>query len=247
MRVLLVLVSAVSGCVPPSPSAITGAVCGFPPVWLDAAAAADPPPYPSEACVDAVLDDLSVDLDAVLAADGLADPYGLVRGEDLGGTAIGSLLWAAHALLAADLGPLGRLGGEWATGTFASEVSAVRAPGGEDALGAMLYDYVAANVRSTTIGSRRDAAAGMQRGTLYLYDLPGGIDGAAVLVHEARHRAGPDHVLCGGELSCDADRTGSVAFELAVHQAALDAADDETIREIEQSWIEALEVRILSR
>lgn len=234
-----------AGCAEPPRFAETRAICGFEAERLDVASMMAPPAYPSTACVDAVLDDFDVRLGPVLAADGLADPYGVTRGEDLSNTALGDLLGAARALLTVDLGERADIDTPWATRAFLDALDETAARTGAREVGALLYDYVTHEVRRTTVGDRTDAAAGLLRRKLILYDLPGGIDGAAVLVHEARHRAGPDHVLCGGEPVCDASTVGSFGFEIAVHAIALDHTEDVLAREIEAGWIDALGERIL--
>ena len=98
----------------------------------------------------------------------------------------------------------------------------------------------------SSISARRRARA-LRRHHLILYDLPTGIDGAAVLVHEARHQRGPDHLWCHGEPGCDLDASGSYGFQLAIHELARDAAGDELMGRVEQSWIDALDERILGR
>jgi hypothetical protein len=74
-----------------------------------------------------------------------------------------------------------------------------------------------------------------------------GIDGAAVLVHEARHQSGPKHLWCGGEPVCDEDATGSYGFEMAVHEIVRDVATDELLQRVQQGWLDSLEERILGR
>jgi hypothetical protein len=233
------------GCASPSRWADTRSVCGFTDAPLDAASMAAPPVYPSEACVDAVLDDFEVDREALLDWDELADPYALVRGERDGATAVNDLLWAAHALLTVDLGRLNEVEGTWVSDTFRRQLAAVGDPIASPPVSALLYDFVTGEVGLTAPGAREDASAGLQGRTLWLFDLPAGIDGAAVLVHEARHRSGPDHLWCRGRPMCDVDATGSVGFELAVHELAAQAADDEALAKLERGWLDALSERIL--
>jgi hypothetical protein len=240
----VVLFALLTACAPSPRWSDTRALCGFEPAPLDRALTAV---FPSEACVDRVLDDLDADRDALLAADGLSDPYGLVWGEDLEGTATGALLSSAHALLTVDLGTRASVNGRWATPAFRGALDEVARHTGAQETSALLYDYVAHAVHRTTSGEREGALAGLHRRTLFLYDLPFGIDGAAILVHEARHDEGPDHVWCNGEAGCDSDPTGSYGFQMAVHEIARDATRDPWIRKIEQSWMDQTEHRILGR
>jgi hypothetical protein len=231
MQVMAVLLA---GCAPSSSWESTQAVCDFPMSQVDASSFVTPPAYPSASCVDAVVADFGFDMDS--------EPYALLDGEPDADSALGRLLWAAHALLTADLGPLDALQGAWATPSFREALAGPSlAP-----VNARLYDYVTSRVDMTLSADHADAAAGLQGDTLLLYDLPAGIDGAAVLVHEARHRDGFDHVPCGGEAICDADLAGSWGFELAVHELARDHSVDELAREIEQSWLDAIPARIVA-
>ena len=233
-------VALLTACSPASRWESTSAVCAFPPATLDAASLAAPPAYPSEACVDAVFDDLGVDRSALLAADRLEDPYGLVWGEDMAGTRVGDLLWAVHPLLALDLGRMGAIDGRWAGEAFR------RAVGGADAdpVTQVLYDYAVGEIGATTT-EPLDAAAGLRGRTLVVGELPVGIGGTAVLIHEARHRRGPDHVSCGGEPVCDRTDDGAVGFQLAVHEIAQGRAADELMARTEAQWLEVLQARIL--
>ncbi|MEQ1506850.1 MAG: hypothetical protein ABMB14_31775, partial [Myxococcota bacterium] len=118
MRVALAAVvgmAVTSGCasVEARRYAQTRAVCGLEGTEpITAEAYHDEPTYPSEACVDAILDDLGADREALLAADDLADPYAGVRGEPSLDTVVGTLLGAARALLVTELGDAGGAIGE---------------------------------------------------------------------------------------------------------------------------------------
>jgi hypothetical protein len=219
---MLVVAVSLAGCEASSSWESTQAVCGFEMTQVSAASFVTPPVYPSSACVEAVVEDFGFDGDA---------------------DALGRLLWAAHALMTTDLGPVDELSGAWASSSFREALAGRWGT----PVNVLLYDYVTARVEATLSGSHADAAAGLQGDTLFLYDLPSGIDGAAVLVHEARHRDGFDHVACGGEAVCDEDGEGAWGFELAVHELARDHSTDELARDIEQSWLEALSGRIVGR
>ncbi|HHO53971.1 MAG TPA: hypothetical protein ENK18_24650 [Deltaproteobacteria bacterium] len=245
MRTLPLLAPVLAACAPESRWAQTQAICGFEASALDVAAFASPPRYPSRACVDAVLDDFGLDRGLLLDADGLTDPYTLVEGSSDGQGLIDGLLWSAHALIASDLGTLDAATGIWLTDAFRTTLDDIHRTTGQDALGPLLYDYVTGRIHHTTV-EPLDAAAGMRGRTLVLVDLPVGIAGSAVLVHEARHSEGLQHVACGGRMICDPDATGALGFELAVHELARDAADDRVIAEIAETWLETLEVRVLS-
>lgn len=244
MRVLLPALLA--ACAPGSRWTQTQAICDFQAAPLDVASLASPPGYPSRDCVDAVLDDFGLERDVLLAADGLEHPYALVEGRTDGQGRIDGLLWAAHALIASDLGHLDDARGVWATDAFRTTLGDIRRDTGHGALGPLLYDYATSRIRRTTV-EPLDAAAGMRGRTLLLVDLPVGIAGAAVLVHEARHSEGLEHVACGGGVICDPDATGALGFELAVHELARDAAEDQVVEEIASTWLETLRGRILSR
>jgi hypothetical protein len=201
----------------------TQAICDFEMTQVTADSFVIPPIYPTSACVDAVVADFGLD----------------TTDED----ALAGLLWAAHALLTTDLGPVDEMQGAWVSPSFRRALAGPeRAP-----VNVRLYDYVTSRIEVTLAGTRTDAAAGLQGDTLFLYDLPPGIDGAAVLVHEARHHDGFEHVLCGGEAVCDEHEVGAWGFELAVHELARDHSVDELARDIEQSWLEVLPERIVEK
>lgn len=224
----------------------TSAICRFDAGPVDLTAYTAEPAYPDDACVDAVLADFSADVPALLAADGLRDPYDVVRGEPALGTVVGSLLGAARAFHTTELGTLDDLA---ADDPLRTELDAVSQVTGDDRIGPLAYDFMTARIAGTTSGDTGDADAGMNRRTgRMVWDLrdAAALDGAALLLHESRHRDGWRHVDCGdGTSVCDEGDGGPVGFQMAMHARVLAAASDGSVVDLESERIDWLAGRIL--
>lgn len=196
----------------------TRTACGLAPVPLDAEVYLRPPSL--DDCRDLVLADLGAD-EASLAAAGTLD----------------ALLAAAAALLAIDLGGVDEL----PDGPLADALGEVAAETGGDELAGLLYDYAASRFTATVGADDDEAHASVDTGSGVLRwseRTAAGLDGAALLVHEARHRDGHHHVACAdGEVVCDEGDDGAWGLQLAVHEAALAATEDELVGSAEEAWI----------
>lgn len=212
------------GCVAPveveARFAQTQAECGLHPMPLDAEIYVDPPALDEE-CAAAVLDDFHADVDS-LADAGTLD----------------TLLQAAAALMTVDLGPLRALPGS----PVAEALRETAEVTGGEQVAELLYDYAAG--RFTAVVGETDpdvhASVDTRSGVLAWAEVgAAGIDAAALLVHEARHRDGFDHVPCGsgGARTCDAGTDGPWGFQLVVHALAREAADDPFVADAEAAWI----------
>lgn len=205
-----------------SKAAATREGCGWAPAtagveWLDAAS---PGTYPSEDCVDRVLADFSVDTEAFLETDGLADPYGYVRGDGTMADATLSLVLAtAQALLQLDFGPVDTLEPSTLhTPAYVRTMEEVARETGDTDLGAALYDFAATVIQSVEPVDDAGGRASFQGDTRTVVvrdGLAGGWCPGVVIVHEARHWWGGHGVCPDGAGSCDADATLAHGFGMS--------------------------------
>lgn len=176
--------------------------------------------YPSEACVDAVLADFSVDTDAFLAADGLDDPYGYVRGDgSMAASRLSFVLGTARALLQLDYGPVADVDADdLTTHAYARTVAEVARETGDDDLGAALYDF-AATVIEGVVPLDEDGGRASFEGETRTVVVRDGLDGGwapgVVIVHEARHWWGGHRACRDGGGTCDPDASLAHGFGMS--------------------------------
>lgn len=215
---------------------------------LDANAALDwhvgdqVPLYPSEDCVDAVLADLKIDLESMLAADELDDPYGLTRGLTHHWTTLGSVLRAARDLFLMDYGPIEELEPTLLVSeTYVDTMRSVAANTDSDLHAAALYNFVTSTTLRMVSGHDRDDCDQpfarfdpRERLLIVCHPAGGGYWGStfmtSILVHEARHFEVRHHVPCVWDPDlrvCDDDLDGAHGFGLAALLERLRRAPDE--------------------
>lgn len=187
--------------------------------------------YPSEDCVDAVLDDFSVDTDEFLTLDGLDDPYGYVRGDGgLDGARLSLVLGSARALLTLDYGPVDEVEvGDLVTRDYVSTVREVAAETGDEDLGAALYDFattVITRVRPVDSEGGRASFQGERRTVVVRQGLGDGWCPGVVIVHEARHWWGGHGDCPDGQGSCDTDATLAHGFGMSSMYALYARSED---------------------
>lgn len=203
-------------------AAATRAVCG----WAASTPGMErldadlPGTYPSEACVDAVLADFGVATSEFIAEDGLADPYGYVRGDGaMSGARISFVLGSARALLNLDYGPVAEVEvGDLVTAEYRDTLAEVADESGAVDLGGALYDFAATVIEETVpldeAGGRASFAADSR--TVVVRDgLAGGWCPGVVIVHEARHWWGGHHTCRDGTGNCDTDATLAHGFGMS--------------------------------
>ena len=91
--------------------------------------------------------------------------------------------------------------------------------------------------------NRRDVATRV----LSVTRLPRGVDGAAILAHEARHGDGEIHVACpdAPEDSCDDEGDGAYGLQRSVHALLLDRTTAEALAADQRGWIRMCDDRIV--
>lgn len=200
----------------------TRAVCG----WeggSDETAFLDPDvplTYPSEDCVDQVLADFSVDVDAFLEADGLDDPYGYVRGDgSMDHTRLSFVLGSARGLLQLDYGPMDELEiNDLTTRAYVRTLGEVADETGDTDLGAALYDFattVIQGVDPLDAEGGRASFQGRSRRVVVRDGLSDGWAPGVVVVHEARHWWGSHGDCPSGKGNCDPDATLAHGFGMS--------------------------------
>lgn len=203
-------------------AAETRAVCG----WEggdDGAAFLDPYApltYPSEDCVDQVLEDFSVDVGAFLEADGLDDPYGYVRGDgSMDQARLSLVLGSARGLLRLDYGAVDALDVDaLTTRAYVRTLGEVADEAGDDDLGAALYDFATTVIQGIEPLDEEGGRATFQGGSRRVVVRDGLSDGWApgvVVVHEARHWWGGHGDCPSGSGSCDPDATLAHGFGMS--------------------------------
>lgn len=243
-----------SACWVDSAFVATAERCGWSQSRLDAEMAFGEPVYPSRLCVDQVLDDLSVDVGSLMMADGLSDPYGVVYGEPVLQTRLGTLLAAMRLLQIVDLGLVKDLpAGGWSGGAFASELRETAQQTGQGSVGAALYDRIVERTAQTIAGPLPRTAppaadAALNQELVLMWDLVDAIgpDAAGLLVHEARHADGPRHVPCGDGrgVICDLGSSGAVGFQIGLGDRLRAATDEDDVRGMLDERIAALASRV---
>ena len=194
------------------------------------------PFFPSDACADAVLDDLNVDRATFAEVDGVPTSELVSGAVDLQGTRLGLVLGTARAFFVVDFG-------QWSdvqpnlliSDEFHDEMEAVHEATGVDSLGGLLYNFVTSVVERTYAldeeGGRlsffSSSRSMVVRGPLTDEYAPG-----VVIVHEARH-LWQSHVPCpyNPDRNCDKDAGGPFGFVLASVLLAYQHTDDEGARE----------------
>lgn len=161
-----------------------------------------------EACREQLTLDLGVDLDS-FQADG-----------ERGQRSLEALLHGAHLLIAGDFGTVGAFLDSEDAARSGWERMAPRAEQLElspaDPAGALLYDHVGRSLSRIALDPELEGHGAIYRaGTMRLAPVEEGLVPpptwmAGVLVHEASHRTGPNHVPCeeGGAADCDPDLDG---------------------------------------
>ena len=197
--------------------------------WLDPNA---PLTYPSEVCVDRVLADFSVETADFLAADGLDDPYGYVRGDgSLDGARLSFVLGAARGLLTLDFGAVADLeASPQVSADYVRTLGEVSEQTGASDLGAALYDFASTVITSSRPLDEDGGRGSFQADTRTLVVRDGLREGWApgvVLVHEARHYWGGHGECSTGEGSCDEDATLAHGFGLSSMVALYDALPED--------------------
>lgn len=193
--------------------------------------------YPSEACVDAVLNDFSADVDSLLELDGLETPYDAVYGgRDLFSTRLGVLLASARALLLLDYGTVGKdlvQKGPISEG-YVQEIGEAAEESGVQDLGGAIYNF-ASSVIERTVGDTSDGRMSFWREERELHISAGMKDGfvpGSVLAHEARH-LWSYHTTCQDvERTCDSEDDGGYGFALSTFALLERRLDNDRAREI---------------
>jgi hypothetical protein len=212
----------------------------------------DIPAYPSEACVDRVLEDLHVDVEAFLAFDGLESPYGIALdgGPVWHDTFLGNPLSAGRALGLLDHGALeAQRGADLISGGFMTVLDEVAFETGDTGLAAAQYNFLsAAFERVVPADDDGTAAYRPSDGTLLYYEAYGPDTGnLAVMMHEGWHaRMGAPHVTCDGnagipdaEHQCDVDYEGAFGFGISALAATQAAYTDPWMRDMLRSDAES--------
>lgn len=230
--------------------ASTRELCGWSFARFGAENAWQAPRYPSEACVDRVLSDLSADVDALLEADSLLDPYGLVYGDDLSGTRTRSLLSGMYLLQIVDLGEVRDLPeGGWTGGDFAEALRESAEATGERSISGALYDRISERIALTQPGPLAprappgaDAAMTPDRSLIWELTSGTGFDAAGLLAHETRHVDGLGHIRCapGGAIRCDRGSGGAIGFQIALHILLREASADDSLADELSARVAAL-------
>jgi hypothetical protein len=178
-----------------------------------------PGTYPDDACVDAVLADFGVDVDAFLSADALADPYGYVRGDSsLASSGLSTVLAPARALLTLDFGGTHLTANDLVSSAYVDVVADVAAETGAPDLGAALYDFASSVIVATEPVEDDCGRACFDAETRTLNVRQPVTDGwtpGVVLVHEARHYWGSHGDCPDGGGSCDPDASLANGFGLS--------------------------------
>lgn len=148
-----------------------------------------------------------------------------------------ALLDGMFELLLAEPPPVSELRPEpWLSEAVLDELDHIAAVVDTDHSGQVLYDLVAAQVRSTEFRPTESGTAVAFQPTLRELrvdpDKAGWMDGAVfahALVHEGAHAFTPHHVACSPEEpldeSCDADWDGAYAFQVAAAGLLYEACD----------------------
>lgn len=193
----------------------TAAECGWDrvvPTYDDLRVEMGDATYPSSACVDRILSDLSVDVDSFQGDEPSSNAYAVVEGVTEW-TKIVSVLDVARGFFLADMGLVQDVGANALISTeFELTLEEVSAQTGLEEVNASLYSFVTSVVEKTVPGdstffdpSSRTLSIGP--------DGMVGLKGTAVLVHESRH-LWSRHTKCG-EYNCDADISGAYGYHLS--------------------------------
>lgn len=195
------------------------------------------PAFPSEACIDRVIEDFGLDVDAFLAADGLSDPYGPAQqpGPIGGGLLISGPLGGIRGLLLMETDDVDDYYGHpLVSDTYVQMLSEVAAQTDATTWSAAEYNFVTTIVQHVQVGDdEADARFDRESGTLYVSEpwCCGDARSQRTLVHEAGHHL-HTHVPCDYESAfgsyCDEtydEAYGMGIASLAVLQAKYSSAE----------------------
>ena len=199
------------------------------------------PAYPSTECVDLVLDDFSVDIEAFLEVDEIDDPY--VKALDSGkvsvGYRIGAVLAAARSWMLFDQGYTDDLeAGGLIPAAFVDEIVRAGDESGVGSLGASQYNFATSlfeAVRPGEYDQWSKARFSPDPPTMWVRSPWDAADAvcAGLVMHEARHAySGQAHVECddNAELLCDDHLDGAIGFGIAARVLAYDSMEDDNLR-----------------
>jgi hypothetical protein len=212
----------------------TDLVCGWESVdvqssklWSDRLDCAEPA-YPSEACVDAVLSDFQVDVEAFLEVSDEPDPYRLAREEcpQKSAPPLNSLLWGARLLFTLNLGQVADLRpNDLISQSYLDTLQEVARESGVSSVNAALYNLATSVIEETRPddpGVDYPARFHVGPRTLLMNQTPSraGIADLETLIHEPRHAWRYNHLDCRnpylGE-SCDETPDGTYGFVISTY------------------------------
>jgi hypothetical protein len=204
----------------------TAAACGWGPRPLEIAdlgIQGDAPILPSDACVDRIVADFNVDVEAFLEADDLPDVYAAAWGSDYAFVSLtGNFYKGVNGIGVFDRGTVDELEpGPLVSDQFVLDMRQVAEATDQQRVTGALYNYITSVVEDTRPGSNERFKASFTSGTRTLRIHPAGIammsGGSGLYAHEVRHLWRGRHIRCSwiSEGLCDETIDDPIGYSVA--------------------------------